>query len=318
MHELAAMLAPYPIHTFTRENSPLPPCLWQVPSPTLAQIHIQGSERALQLLQRLPEHGLAIVGTRNPQSRSIQTLQNWMKYLKGTPLIIVSGFARGIDTSAHRMALQINLPTIAILGAGLGIPYPSQNQDLRQQILAANGLLISEFSHQSEPLSFHFIRRNRLIAAWSKAVVIVEASHQSGALNTAKWARDQDRTCFAVPCFPGDPSLAGNQRLIDQFNAYPFWGAHSLGTAWVDFSTLGLAQPKKIKTSSSCGEEALVGYVNLLTAQQGGAPVQQLLDWAFSQGWDPQNFFISLQKAIQGGQLIDENGLLLKNPEVSD
>ena len=86
--------------------------------------------------------------------------------------------------------------------------------------------------------------RNRLIAGWAKAVWVVEASCRSGALSTARWAREQDRDCYATPCFPGDLALEGNQKLIDRHHAIPFWRAHSLGQTWLELAARAPVQPR--------------------------------------------------------------------------
>src|SRR4051812_39077234 len=110
----------------------IPAELWNTPHPP-KELFIQGTPKAIELLECLPDRGLAVVGTRNPQTRSIGSLKKWILELEGSRLIILSGLARGIDTVAHGSALEAGLPTIAILGAGLDIDYPRQNQELRQK-----------------------------------------------------------------------------------------------------------------------------------------------------------------------------------------
>ncbi len=189
--------------------------LWNVPGPP-SEIYVQGLPKAFELLKTLPTHGLAIVGTRRPQTRSIRHLHTVIQDLKGSPLIIVSGFAKGIDQHAHQYALDAGLPTIAVLAHGFDHCYPAEHLSLGQEILKAGGLLMTEFPPDEAPISKHFLRRNRLIAGWTQATWVVEASYRSGALNTARWARDQEKTCLTTPCFPGDVAFAGNQILLER------------------------------------------------------------------------------------------------------
>jgi DNA processing protein len=180
------------------------------------QLWAQGSEAAFELLHRLPQYGFAVVGTRLPQMRSeIQIKMRLRELASSKKLIIISGIAQGIDTCAHKTALEFGLPTIAVLGSGLGKMYPKQNDNLRSEILSKDGLIVTEFDEQEEARPSSFIRRNRIIAGLSQAVWIVEAGVRSGALNTAYWARRNERFCFATPCYPGDPMLAGNENLLD-------------------------------------------------------------------------------------------------------
>ncbi len=297
--------------------------IWNVPNPPL-QLFAQGTLKGLALLQQLPERGLAIVGTRNPLPISISFVEKRLAELSGSNLIILSGLARGIDSAAHRGALQAKLPTIALLGTGLDSNYPQENRSLREQILLSDGLLVSEFPPGKPTFDFHFLQRNRLIASWSKATWIVEASHRSGSLNTAKWARDRDRVCFTLPCFPGNPAFAGNQRLLDEDQALPFWGIHSLGAAWIEFATYctkKTAPKNKIYSMNlesnalSPTVEALVRQVRAFTYQKGGAEIQEVFDWAISQGWEPEIFFTLLKKAIQGKKMMDQQGKIFSSIE---
>lgn len=223
------------IQTYTTNTFPIPPPERNIPKQLFVQYE---SESALSLLNRLPERGLAIVGPRNPSPRSESLLRSELSRLCGQNLIILSGFARGIDAIAHETALNIGLPTIAVLGAGLNVDYPFQNAELKKRILREGGLLISEFEMNTEPKNYHFPLRNRLIAHWSKALWVVEAQRKSGTLNTASWARDYDKDVYATPSFPGEIKNIGAQDLIDAKHAHPFWGVHSLGQSWFELSTI--------------------------------------------------------------------------------
>ncbi len=315
---------PHPIHTLTvQAHSKTYPELWNVQSPPKT-LYIQGQEKSLELLNQLPMRGLAIVGTREPTPHTAHFLKSQVHALRGTKLVILSGFARGIDTIAHQAALDVGLPTLAILGAGLDIPYPRENEKLRERLLNQGGLLISEFPPGTTAYASNFLQRNRLIAAWSQATWVVEAPFRSGSLNTAYWAREHQRTCYSTPCFPGDVHQQGNQKLIDQDHATPYWGVHSLGSTWLELATHLKTSLKpglivrNLDSSPSSEEVILSNKVSVLTSLQGGAQVGELLDWAISVDWTPQKFYTALENAIQMGLLIDKNGLLLKNEVVSD
>ncbi len=289
--------------------------LWQVNQPPLT-LYAQGTKEALTLLHSLPERGLAVVGTRYPLARSVSQTRERILELEGSGLIIISGFARGIDSTAHQAALDAKLATLAVVGNGLDILYPPENAELREKILAADGLIVSEFPTGTPPMGRNFINRNRLIAGWSKATWVVEAPERSGTLNTAKWARAQDRTCYVTPCYPGDPVLAGNQKLLEQCNATALWGTFNFGMTWLELSNPISSRSRRPRKGSDL--DLLTHQVELLTWQSGGGEPAQLLSWALSLGWSPQRFFHTLQTTLKNRLLLDENGLLLKNSRESD
>jgi len=154
---------------------------------------------------------IAIVGARNCSISGMQFAAKLSKDLSETGLTIVSGFARGIDTSAHKAAHK----TVAVLAGGVDHIYPQENKDLYAD-LAKNGCIIAELPAGSAPSSQHFPQRNRIISGLSLATVIIESSIKSGSLITAQLALDQGREVFAVPGFPSDPRYKGNNYLLKQ------------------------------------------------------------------------------------------------------
>lgn len=137
--------------------------------------------------------------------------------LAGAGVTIVSGLAQGIDTEAHRGALDAGGRTIAVLGTGVDNIYPSQNKKLAQRILdEKSGAIISEFSPGTPALPHHFPQRNRIISGLSLGTVVVEAREKSGALITANFALEQNREVFAVPGPIGRPTSRGPNRLIKE------------------------------------------------------------------------------------------------------
>ncbi|MCL6588550.1 MAG: DNA-processing protein DprA [Firmicutes bacterium] len=158
---------------------------------------------------------LAIVGTRNPTPSGAYNAKELAAGLSRQGLTIVSGMARGIDSESHRGALEAKGRTIAVLGCGLDIPYPPENESLMREI-AANGVVISEFPLGTEPFGKNFPARNRIISGLSLGVVVVEAAHDSGSLITAGFALEQGREVFAVPGNIGNESSKGPHKLIRQ------------------------------------------------------------------------------------------------------
>ena len=156
---------------------------------------------------------VAIVGSRASTAAGRALARSMARDLAAWGATVVSGLARGIDTAAHEGALDASGRTVAVLGCGLDRTYPPENERLAGRITSA-GAVVSEFALGTPPLPEHFPRRNRVIAGWSRAVVVVEAAVRSGALNTARCAADEGRDVLAVPGHPTQPASAGTNQLI--------------------------------------------------------------------------------------------------------
>ena len=140
----------------------------------------------------------AIVGTRAPTRYGRDVTEMFAKEIAEAGFTIVSGLARGVDAISHRVALECEAKTIAVLGCGVDKVYPAENKDLYQRIWE-HGLLISEFFPGAEPLAFHFPLRNRVISALSQGILVTEAGAKSGTLITVTEALEQGKDVFIVP-----------------------------------------------------------------------------------------------------------------------
>ena len=163
----------------------------------------------------LERPAICIVGSRSADRRGIVTARALAAALSRCGLLIVSGLARGIDGAAHEGGLEGEGSTCAILGSGLDILYPPENRPLARRI-AREGLILSELPLGTPPLRHHFPRRNRILSGLSLGVVVVQADTKSGAMVTARLAREHNRELFAVPGPVENPLSRGPHMLLRQ------------------------------------------------------------------------------------------------------
>jgi DNA processing protein len=168
----------------------------------------------LHVLGQIPSAPMvAIVGSRDADPQSARLASSLAAGLTAQGLVVVSGGARGIDTAAHRGALDAGGATVAVLGSGLGQMYPRGNRTLFEAV-SESGAVLTEFEPSTPPTRWTFPRRNRIVAALAEAVVVVQAGERSGALITARVARELGVPVGAVPGAPGDLHSRGCNRLI--------------------------------------------------------------------------------------------------------
>jgi len=141
---------------------------------------------------------LGVVGAREPSAYSVNVAEIICTELAKVGTVLVSGFAYGIDSIAHKSALNLKSKTVAVLGSGIDYDYPKDNAKMKK-ILAVNGAVISEYFPGTRPFHEYFRQRNRLISALSLGVLIVQASSKSGSLNTASHALQQGKDIFCIP-----------------------------------------------------------------------------------------------------------------------
>lgn len=183
-----------------------PPALLELTDPP-PLVFFRGSE---SLLSR---PGVAVVGARKATETGRRLARALGRILARAGIPVVSGMARGIDGAAHRGALEGGGDTVAVLGSGLQVVYPPAHRSLFHEI-AGKGLLVSEFLPGEPSLPHHFPRRNRIIAALARAVVVVEAGDRSGALITVDHALDLGRDVLAFPGSVESPQARGTNRIL--------------------------------------------------------------------------------------------------------
>ena len=198
------------------ENHHLLPCiddgcpemLREISGPPLL-LYVNGKIDTLHL------PSLAIIGSRNPTRGGVRNGVEFGRHLARCGFSIVSGLAQGIDTAAHRGALDAGGTTVAFLGHGIDRVYPAANHALAHEI-AESGALVTEYPLGSPPDKRHFPERNRLISGLSLGVLVIEAARRSGTLITARLAAEQGREVFALPGSIHNPLARGCHELIRQ------------------------------------------------------------------------------------------------------
>lgn len=181
-------------------------------------LYIKGTlpEITLDAMGRASPRILTVVGARKSTSYGRRSVEHLLSSLEKDEVIILSGLAIGIDGEAHRIALKNNLRTIAIPGSGLdnSVLYPSSHKSLAREILENSGTLISELEDTSRAAQWTFVARNRIMAALSDAVLIIEAEEKSGTLVTGRQALELGRDIGAVPGDIFTPTSLGPLSLI--------------------------------------------------------------------------------------------------------
>ena len=174
---------------------------------------------ALYAMGQLPTDTQAcvgMVGTRKITPYGRRVAEKLATELTECGAIVVSGLARGVDSACHAAAVRLKKPTIGVIGTGIGRCYPPENRTLEKAILQYGGAVVSELPFDRPPNAFHFPRRNRIIAALSQPVVVIEGEVKSGALITAKLALEQGKDVLAVPGPIDSLASGGPNSLIKQ------------------------------------------------------------------------------------------------------
>ena len=194
---------------WTPADPDYPSLLWEIPDPPPVLYY-----RGLFRPNQAPTITVGIVGTRHPSPYGRRWTQRLSRRLSQQHMTIVSGMAAGIDTYAHQSCLDADGQTIAVLGTGVDVIYPKNNQQLHNRILET-GLILSEYADGTPPERSNFPKRNRIIAGLSHATLVTEAPERSGALITAYLANDYGRHVYALPDGLDNPTCRGCLVLIN-------------------------------------------------------------------------------------------------------
>lgn len=198
MHELRQLLP-----------QDFPPLLSEIPEPP-KQLWIRGTLPSFEL------KWITVVGTRACTPYGKAACEHLIRGLKGSPVVIVSGLALGIDAIAHQAALDAELPTVAIPGSGLDwdVLYPRTNHALGRAIIDAGGAHLSEYDPAFPAQTWSFLERNRIMAGISHATLIIEATEKSGTMVTARLATDYNRDVLVVPGSIFEATSRGTHRYL--------------------------------------------------------------------------------------------------------
>ena len=230
------------ISNFPYDSNDFPDTLRQLDKPPTS----------INVLGTLPKDSLvAVVGSRRPTAYGERITYQITSELAKAGAVIVSGLAIGVDSIAHRAALDAGGKTVAVLAQGLDRIYPAQHRGLAKEILAKGGALVSEYDVGTESYPGNFVARNRIIAALSMAVIVTEAAAKSGSLITARDAADIGRIVMAVPGNITSVFSAGPNNLIRT-------GAIAITSATDAIVALGFHAREAVAVPPQSADEALL------------------------------------------------------------
>ena len=232
--------------------------LLQISDPPIC-LYISSKLTDTELVKVFRSALVSIVGSRKHSSYG-REITNTIAYdLAKNGITIVSGMALGIDAIAHMAALDAGGKTIAILGCGVDVIYPQENEHLYKRINDSGSIILSEFAPGTQPIPGYFVARNRLVAGSSRAVVIVEGTIKSGSLITARIAADQGKDVYAVPGQVSSPLSEAPLLLIKQ-------GAHMITEARDILDDFGMSAAQgisRVPTFHDSLEQKIYEYVQI-------------------------------------------------------
>jgi DNA processing protein len=246
----------------TPEDEAYPSRLLQIYDPP-AVLWIRGNQALLE------RPGIAVVGTRQPSPYGAGMAELLSRELARRRLTIMSGMARGVDTAAHKGALDAGGKTIAVWGTGIDVVYPKENRKLAENIVTTGGTIVSEYPLGTFPAPQNFPIRNRILSGMSIGVLVIEAGEYSGTRITARCAMEQNRDIFAVPGNVTNKNAWGPNTLIKQ-------GA-KLTATWEDIWE-DLASPIRLQLEDELGvmtgdESKSQSNASLFTENGNGKPM---------------------------------------------
>ncbi|MEO1520795.1 MAG: DNA-processing protein DprA [Cyanobacteria bacterium J06633_2] len=228
-------------HFWTPADDAYPKLLLEIPDPPPV-LYYRGQVNRDENDGRIP--AIAIVGTRNPSDYGKRWTRRISTALAQAGVTVVSGLADGVDAEAHKSCLNAGGRTVAVVGTGVNIVYPWTNRAIAKEIVKT-GLILSEYPMGTKPDRTHFPRRNRIIAGFCRAVLVLEAPERSGALITTRLATDYDRDIYALPgsldnenskgCLQlindGARMILSEGQLLEELGALPRLAEHTSGVA---------------------------------------------------------------------------------------
>ena len=193
--------------------------------------------------------GIAMVGTRRPSASAEELCRRLASSLIGTNAVIISGLAQGIDSYCHRAALDVSIPTIAVLAQGLDVKIDGERAVLAERILDAGGALLSEYEGNTPAYKGNFIARNRIICGLSQSTLVVQSRQKGGALLTAQFCIEEGKQLLACPGNFDCEIYSGTNALLDSGRAKPVFVPESLRSA----AGVPVLDGTSIRQLSTCG-----------------------------------------------------------------
>ncbi len=193
--------------------------------------------------------GIAMVGTRRPSASAEELCRRLASSLIGTNAVIISGLAQGIDSYCHRAALDVSIPTIAVLAQGLDVKIEGERAVLAERILDAGGALLSEYEGNTPAYKGNFIARNRIISGLSQSTLVVQSRQKGGALLTAQFCIEEGKQLLACPGNFDCEIYSGTNALLDSGRAKPVFVPESLRSA----AGVPVLDGTSIRQLSTCG-----------------------------------------------------------------
>ncbi len=271
-------------------------------------LEIPDAPEELQIIGKLPDHNkykyLTVVGSRAVTSYGRRALNHLIEGLRGYPIVIVSGLALGTDALAHKKALEIALPTIAVPGSGLSkeVLYPKSHFSLALEIVRSGGALLSEFDFKQAAAPWTFPKRNRIMAALSDAVLVIEAKEKSGTLITARLATEYNKELLVVPGDIFSDAVKGNLQFL-KLGATPVTEPGDI------LDALGLDEQPDVQTASLHDLNLPEDELLILNALDEAKSKDELLE---ASGLSVSKFNIAFSKLELKGLIKEELGKVFK------
>ena len=224
-----------------------------------ALLYVQGDVTLLA-----PERAIAVIGSRKVTDYGKRIAHAFSEGLVRERVTIVSGFARGVDTIAHRSAVEAGGKTIAVLGSGIDVIYPAGNKQFAQELVSSGaGVIVSELQLGTPPDARNFPWRNRIVSGLSHGVLVIESDEKGGSMITASLALDQNREIFAIPGDLGRSMSAGTNMLIRESRAKLVRSAGDLlsDMGWIVRDRPQRAKQREVRTDLSLFENRIVSVL---------------------------------------------------------